>query len=149
SAPAHFRRGRALAELQRFDEALASCDRAIALEPGNAEAHCSRGVVLDEMSRFAEAFKTYATGINPEYTAAFLHRARHIGEPRYEEALADFDKSISLNPDSYEAHYNKGVVLQEIDRLKEAIESYDRAIALNPGVPEIHFNKSCAQLLAG
>jgi tetratricopeptide (TPR) repeat protein len=38
-------------KLKRFDEALASLDRAIARSPDYAEAHCNRGVVLYDLAR--------------------------------------------------------------------------------------------------
>jgi Flp pilus assembly protein TadD len=37
---------RALYTLGRYDEAIAACNRAIALEPGNAELHSTRGYML-------------------------------------------------------------------------------------------------------
>ena len=41
--------------LGRLDEALASAERALALQPDLAEAHASRGHVLKAMDRAAEA----------------------------------------------------------------------------------------------
>ena len=43
--------GAALQNLGKFDQALASFDRAIALNPGYAEAYSNRGVALQDMNR--------------------------------------------------------------------------------------------------
>ena len=45
----------ALNELNRFDEALASFDQAIKLNPDYAEAFNNRGITLNELRRFDEA----------------------------------------------------------------------------------------------
>ena len=48
-----------LHELQRFDEALASCDRALALRPDLAELHAIRGNALCGLKRYEEALVSY------------------------------------------------------------------------------------------
>ena len=52
-------RGNALRELKRFDEALASYDKALALKPDYAEALINRGNALLELKRFDEALASY------------------------------------------------------------------------------------------
>ena len=42
------------------------------------------------------------------------------------KALASHDKAIALRPDYAEAHYNRGIVLHELDRLDDALASFDR-----------------------
>ena len=53
----------ALHKLKRFDDALASYDRAIALAPDYAEAYANRGVTLEELKRFDEAVASYDRAI--------------------------------------------------------------------------------------
>ena len=53
---------------------------------------------------------------------------------RFSEALACYDRAISLKPDYMEAHRNRGNALRQLGRLAEALESYDHAIALRPNV---------------
>jgi tetratricopeptide (TPR) repeat protein len=50
-AGSHFNRGRALQALKRFDEAVASYDRAIALRPDYTEAFSERAVAVKELNR--------------------------------------------------------------------------------------------------
>ena len=52
-------RGNALYELKRFEEALASCDRALTLRPDYPEALLNRGAILHELKRFEEALESY------------------------------------------------------------------------------------------
>jgi hypothetical protein len=48
-----------LARLQQPEAALASYDRAIAIDPDHAEAYCNRSVVLTGLQRHAEALASY------------------------------------------------------------------------------------------
>jgi tetratricopeptide (TPR) repeat protein len=49
---------------------------------------------------------------------------------QYEKALDDYNKIIDVEPNFSDAHNNKGLVLQELQKLDEAIISFDRAIKI-------------------
>jgi len=56
-------RGAVLRDLKRLDEALASFDTAIALNPGSSQAWSNRGAVLQDMKRVDEALASFDTAI--------------------------------------------------------------------------------------
>ena len=56
---AHNNRGTALEALNRLEEALASYERALAINPGFSEARNNRGRVLCLLNRFDEALKSF------------------------------------------------------------------------------------------
>jgi hypothetical protein len=62
---------------------------------------------------------------------------------RTAEALADFDRVVSLNPQHADAHNNRGCALEDVGRLGEALADFERAIALEPGRAESHYNRGC------
>src|SRR5262249_23937348 len=59
---------------------------------------------------------------------------------RFEEALADHEQALALNPRLVSAQVNRGNVLRNLKRLPEAIGSYDQAIALAPSLVVPHRN---------
>jgi tetratricopeptide (TPR) repeat protein len=63
------------------------------------------------------------------------------GANRHEEALANFDAALALNPDFVEAHNNRAVVLVAIKRRDEALLSYGRALVLRPGMIRVLNNR--------
>jgi Flp pilus assembly protein TadD len=60
----------------RFDEALASYDRALELRLDDAEVHSNRSVTLFELKRFAEALASgnRAIALRPDYPEAHANR---------------------------------------------------------------------------
>src|SRR5262249_54878555 len=72
-AEAFYNRGIALQELEHFDEALASYDKALALKPDYAAAFYNRGVALRKLERFDEALASFekTLAIKPDHKYAF------------------------------------------------------------------------------
>ena len=69
---------------------------------------------------------------DPEDEHAYFSRHQawvHLG--RYELALADLDKSLSLAP-HYVTHRARGKVLRDMGRYREAIEAFNRSQAMDP-----------------
>ncbi|MGC8714882.1 MAG: tetratricopeptide repeat protein [Leptodesmis sp.] len=52
--------------LERYEEALESCDRAIAIYPDDQEAWIFRGVALQRLGRFKLAYASYEHATSPE-----------------------------------------------------------------------------------
>ena len=65
-------RGTALENLKRFNEALASYDRAIAIAPQQPDAFYKRGVLLEKLNRMGEAAGAYqhVLSLDPNYKYA-------------------------------------------------------------------------------
>ncbi len=123
------------ARQRRLDEALASYDRALAVQRDHAEALCNRGVTLYDLRRFDEALASYdcALAVRPDYAEALFNRGITLNElKRFDEALASYDRALLLRPTYAEALGNRGNTLHELKRFDEALASYDRALALRP-----------------
>ena len=83
----------------------------------------------------------------PQDAAAY--RARAFGYcdlGRYEEAIADYDKAIGLDPKYAPAYNNRGNAYYDLGQYEEAIADYDRAIALNPEYADAYTNKGLAEV---
>jgi tetratricopeptide (TPR) repeat protein len=55
-----------------------------------------------------------------------------------DEAIASFNKALSLKPDYAEAYYNMGLAFQDQGKLEEAIGSYNKALSLKPDYAEAY-----------
>ena len=151
-AEAHTNRGSALHGLKRYEEALASHDRALALRPDYAEARYNRGNALHKLRRFEEALADYehTLALRPDYVEALANRGVTLHElRRFEEALVSFDRALAVRPDYAEAFVDRGGTLREQRRFEEALACYDRALALRPDYVEAHSNEGMCRMLIG
>jgi tetratricopeptide (TPR) repeat protein len=62
------------------------------------------------------------------------------GFNQFEEAIKNYEKSISIKPDYAEAHNNIGIVFKSLGQLDDAIKYYQKAIKINPNFAEAHNN---------
>jgi tetratricopeptide (TPR) repeat protein len=136
-----------LAALGRREEALASYDQALAIQPDYAEALYNRGVVLGGLRRLTEALASFdkALAIKPDYVDVLNNRGIALrGLQRPDEALASFDQALAIRPDYVDALYNRGNTLRSLQRQREAVASYDAALRIQPRHAGAHYNRGVA-----
>jgi tetratricopeptide (TPR) repeat protein len=136
---------------QQYDQALAEGERAIALDPNNADSYGFQAYVLTVAGRPAEALRMVeqAMRLNPHYPPLYLNQLgwayRLTG--RYAEAVATLKEAISRSPNLLGAHLNLAVsyVQQwafqqspESQTLEQALAAAQRALALNDSLPQGH-----------
>ena len=100
-APVHFNNGNVLFGLKRYEEALASYDRALAIQPDFAQALSNRGNVLLELQRHEEALASYdrALAIQPDFADAHHGRGTVLNTfGRIKEARQVLEKAVELAP---------------------------------------------------
>ena len=81
--------------------------------------------------------------LDPKLKIAWGNRGnskRALGRP--EEALADFQRCVELEPGDHKNHVNLGVAKGEMDRYEDAIADFSKAIELNPKDPYAWLNRA-------
>ena len=129
------------------EAALASYERALALQPDHAEALSNRGLLLHELARHGEALASYdrALATRPDFAEALFNRGNTLLDLKQNDAaLASYDRALAVRPDYAKALANRGMALQGLARCAEALASYDRALAIQPDYPEALFNRGNA-----
>jgi tetratricopeptide (TPR) repeat protein len=76
---------------------------------------------------------------NPEFWDG--HGCALCQNEQYEDAIAAFDKAITLNLNYCQAWNNRGNALCGLGRQAQALESYDKALAINPQYHQAWFNR--------
>jgi tetratricopeptide (TPR) repeat protein len=133
-AEAWHNRGVILSELRRFEEAVDSFDKALAIR-SSAEAWTNRGAALLKLMRPEDALRSFdkALAIKPTFAGALYNRGNALMDlERYPDAVTAFDKLLAQNPNSFEAWNNRGAALHELKRFTDSLESYDRAVEIQP-----------------
>ena len=98
--------------LEKHDEAILSCTKAIELNPAYNFAYNGRGLAYSDKGDYDRAIAEYNKSIelNPSYSDAYFNRGiAFSAKGDYERAIADYSKVIESNPEDAEAYYLRGV----------------------------------------
>ena len=128
-------RGQVFAKSGKTDEARAEFDRALALDPYNAQALYGRGLIYQAEKQHAQAIEdfTAAYGLTPQRAEPLLGRATsYLALDKAKEAAADLDEAVQAEPNNAQAWATRGAAYEQIGDKAKAAASYGRAIALRP-----------------
>jgi tetratricopeptide (TPR) repeat protein len=64
----------------------------------------------------------------------------NLDQGQFDQAIAQFQTAIQLDPNDAKAHYNLGLAYQKQDKLEEAAAAYQKAIQLDPDLADAHNN---------
>jgi len=119
----------------QYEEAIASCEHALALAPKAVDAINHRANAQLALGRVGEALAGYeqALSIRADFAPAHSNRglALHRLE-RSEEALASFDRALAIEPSYTAALNNRAATLHSLRRYPAALASSRAALAINP-----------------
>jgi tetratricopeptide (TPR) repeat protein len=126
--------GLALLETGDVDGAVAPLERGVALDSGalnglgDSVALNGLGAVYLRLGRTEDAEHVIRRAIDaaPDYAPAWSNLGNvHQDYQRLDDALAAHDKSVSLDPDNAEAHWNRAMTLLLSGDLKRGFEEYE------------------------
>ena len=100
--------GSALRKLAHFDAALACCQRALGIKPGNPSALTNMGNILVDLDRMDEALRV---------------------DPRLQPSGAE---AASLRSQLLDSYHERAVVLYRDQQLDKAIALWNRVLAIAP-----------------
>ena len=119
--------------------ALHLFDRALKINPRNADIFADKGKVLSELGQHHDALVCYrrALSINPNHGIALYNQGCSLlAVDHPADALALFDRLIKLAPNHAPAHHGRAIALTDMRRFEDAVASADQALKLNPDYPE-------------
>ncbi len=125
-----YNRGKALVQLERWEEAIASHDKALEIKSDDYLAWNNRGEALGKLERWEEAINSCdkALEINSGYYLAWYNKANFlISLGNLTEAVNCYDKVLDIKPNFYDGWYEKGNVLRDLGLMEEANKSWDKA----------------------
>jgi len=60
---------------------------------------------------------------------------------RFDDALANYDRALGLQPNNVDVQFNRGNALHALNRFSEALASHERALAVRPSYAEAYSNR--------
>ena len=118
----------------RVEDAIASYEQAIRLDPGNAETENGVGDFLVTSEKLAQAIPHYRRAL--EIDPTLFGTRRNLGIALYktgrpEEAVAQYRLALAKKPDDSEMEANLGKALSDLGRQSESIAHLKRALEID------------------
>ncbi|HRI43823.1 MAG TPA: tetratricopeptide repeat protein [Fimbriimonadaceae bacterium] len=127
---------RAVAHAKREDHVLAlgDADRALTIRPGDAHGHWVRSHIREWVQDTNGALDDAKSAADKVPSVDHLVRYGTVLSQidRDDEAIAIFDRALSLDARSAEALYGKAISLQALGKTTEALATIDESIAIRP-----------------
>ncbi|HEY7497269.1 MAG TPA: tetratricopeptide repeat protein [Vicinamibacterales bacterium] len=134
------RLGEALERIGALEAAADAYKAALAARPASRKSSTSLIVALAKAGRGAEAVARARAlaDASPSDPDAYFVLGLAQSEHDVTDALANFQKALSLAPRHTLARYNLALVLRRLDRLPDAMRELERTIATEPR-PQAHY----------
>ncbi len=134
-------RASALVNAGGYELAIASYDKALALQPDSPQIWNQRGMALFQSGQYTEAIASFdqAIKLNPENYQPWHNRASVLAEQeKYEQAIADYDVALRLTDQQlWPAWEDRGMCVYLSQGYTDAISSLDQGLtAIKPGSAE-------------
>lgn len=134
-AQAHTAKAQALAKSGETQVALDEFNRAVALDPYNAQALYGRALLYQSNNEhdFAIADFGAASGLNPQKAEPLLGRAvSYLAIGKVKEAAADLDEAAEADPHNAQVWTTRGQAYERLGDKAKAAVSYNKAVSLRP-----------------
>lgn len=134
--------GRREYETGRFPEAVAFFEKALEVNPKDAEAYYNIGecYALGDNEKAIEAYKQ-AVKIDPKHSAAYWGLGLCYGEIKhYQESIDSYKQAIEIQPNNIDTHLGLVDSYKNLGDYEEAIGTYKKAIGIAPRNTEIYFS---------
>lgn len=132
----YFKKGYALIQLDRNEEAVESLKSAYKFKPGDSTNLNYLSWAFNNLGKYEEAldYSTRALAEKPDYIDAIVNRGNALyGLNRYEEAVKEYGNALKLNPKHDMALWGMGITKLDEGKYKEAADNF---LAYNEIVPD-------------
>ena len=140
----HYQQADALANQQRFDEALREYQKVLAVDPNFAEAHSGMGMVYWKTGRIDDAIDAFQNALARNNNILQAHAVMGIllaARGQNEKAITHYEKAIELNPRLPQVYLGLGGIYLAQFKLDAALQTYTRAVELKLQSPGIYCNR--------
>lgn len=148
----HRLRGYSRRRLGQLQAAAQDFEKALALDPNDAQAYYNRGVIAAYQKTADHGLLdfTKAIQLKPDFEKAYFRRGMvYHTKGDYKQALKDFEQVLAANPKAHQALSAQGYTYSQMGNQKAALQAYNKALELYPKDLVTHIRRGYAQLDAG
>jgi tetratricopeptide (TPR) repeat protein len=133
----------------RDEEGLEMAERTVTANPFSSDAWAIRALALDRNDRPAEAIASalQSLSLNPDNAAALAFMAEaYLDSNLPELAQETVSRALEANPESFEAHYVNGLILQAQSILDESQVAFQTAYDIAPNLPYLSVDLAWSEM---
>ena len=149
---AYYGLGLAYTGLEKFEDAIAAYQHAIASAPDWAHTHAALGSAYASTHRYADALDAYKVAVALDSDDEMIHhQIGNVYSKRGEHASAVRHqlRAIAIAPQFAAAHYQLGLLYAHEKRWTDAINAYRTAYQNDPALVQVLYNLAQAYLRTG
>jgi tetratricopeptide (TPR) repeat protein len=128
-------KGKALANLGRYDDAISCFDKSLAINSSNPESLNLLAIALSQgLNKYSDAIVIFDQILqaNPSYFDALIGKGMALAnEGSLSGSLDCFEKATQIKPQDPSAWNNKGVVLRQMERYQDALTCFNKALTID------------------
>ncbi len=124
-------------------EALDYYNKALQLNPSNAEIYNNRSLIYKELGKQDKAIEGFlqAIRLNPKYVKAYNNIGLvYLTRRNFRAAVSNFRKAIQIDPLNLESYNNLAIAFKKQNRLNDARGLYQTILKRNPKHAQAHYN---------
>lgn len=133
------RKGTALVQQQRLDEAIKIFDRVTTMCPSDIKAWYCKGSSMHLKNRFEDAIYcfNYVLKLDPNNGKAMLRKAECLQKlGRADQSMAIYDRMLAMQPKFVSGWLSKAKALLQQRKLQDALECYQQVLTIDPSNEE-------------
>jgi tetratricopeptide (TPR) repeat protein len=150
NAKESFDAGVRLFNIARYNQAILSFDRAIALQPQMVEAYLMRGrsYVGDAKPDLALPDFAKVIELRPSDPVGWVQRGKaYLELNNFQAAISDASHAVSVDPKEASAYNLRGAAVRKGGSPEKALEDFNRAVELSPSADNYYERGATYQLL--
>ncbi len=135
---AYLNRASVLMDQGKLQDAIADCDQSIKLDPQNPAPYTMRGELWRLQGNLQHSLGDHNTSLSLKPTEeAYNNRAWTLmDQGKLDDAIADCNQAIQLNPNFYLAYATLGVIEQKQQNFTASLNDLNKAVSLDEKLPQ-------------
>ncbi len=135
----NLRKGFSLASKEENNKAIAKYEKVLELDPSNSNAYYNLALLYAKSDQTLKAINFVDKALtlvddddgNADASDLYLLKANCLSDmEEYKKALPFYEKSLSIDPDNSNAHYNLGYTYFQLGQWQNAISHFDQYIKI-------------------
>ncbi len=129
-----------------YSKSMNDAIKAVELNPYNPIGYISKAMLFDKMDKPDKALMNFNKAIELEEnsTLYYIRGLFYYMRGDYENAMPDYDKAISLDPNNYMAISNKAILLLKKHKYADALKLANRGLEINQNDADFYAIKAAA-----